>query len=65
MAYKIENVDAGDYVQLYLCDEWYKVTKVYPDSDYIDIITDFGTPTDAHISDVSDIRLPSEMDYAF
>jgi len=56
-------IEEGDYVKLVLCDDFYKVTKVYPD--YIDLVDKFGTPTDAKFEDVEDLKLASEMEYAF
>lgn len=57
-------VETGDYVKLKLCDSWYKVQHVYPD-DYIDLVDVFGSETDAKIEDIEDLKLESEMEYAF
>ena len=63
MKYHPNYVEPGDYVKLNLCDDWYKITG--KDGYYIDLVDNFGSPTGAHISDIEDLKLPSEMDYNF
>lgn len=60
---KFNDLQNGDYVKLYLCDDWYKITG--KESGYIDLVDDFGSTTDARAADVETVKLESEMDYAF
>lgn len=58
------DTETGDYIKLNLCDGWFRIT--YKGDESFDCIDDFGTESTLNpYSDISDLKLPSEMDYAF
>ena len=62
--YTKDDIETGDYIQLNLCEGWFRITHIA--EDHFDAIDDFGTDTTYNqFEDIADLKLPSEMDYAF
>ncbi len=61
--YTKDDVEIGDYIKLFLCESYYKITG--KDQTYIDLVNEFGSQTDARYEDIQNLLLASEMDYAF
>lgn len=59
-----KNVEPGDYVKIGLCECWFKVTDT-SDPINMDLVDESGLPTGAEYGDIEDLKLASEMDYAF
>jgi len=62
----IDGIETGDYIQLHgeEIGEWFKITNT--DDTYFDCKDDFGRElTQMKPSAIADLKLPSEMDYAF
>ena len=60
--YKTNELEIGDYIQIALCDGWYKITG-FTGSTYVDLVDDFGSPADCLPEDITDVKLESEMPY--
>ena len=60
-------VEVGDYVQIAGTEgRWWRITHKHDDvTDGFIAVNDFGMESGAYYSDILDLKLESEMDYAF
>ena len=62
--YQHADTETGDYIQLNLCDGWFRIT--YKGDEGFDCEDKFGFESTLNpYSDITDLKLPSEMEYAF